>query len=160
VTRFVLWLSLGLALTVVAGCENGSDGGAGAGDAIEVRFRVQPRTPLETVGLVGGLRISAACDRLRGEPVLAATVRTGIDDSRLISAFRSDQSRPAGYRFDLDDFDRDFGAYDFIGSGQTGVSGRIRYRPPGGEPILFRYRADSATRFCRLNGSARTVMPG
>lgn len=116
----------------------------------------------ETILDLGDLTIRAQCARGEGgEPFLNVGAATSVDKSTISSRF-TEQGHPATpYLFVIQDFDKDYGDYDFLGHPRRAAGDFVYSRPDGGQVSLSYTTASGAggPADCFLGGVATYVPP-
>lgn len=107
----------------------------------------------------GGLTIEAECSDSPGVPSVSLSASTATDDAWIASEFDAKGAPPAGYRFIMDDFDTDFGPWDFLGSGIEKATGTLTYVSETDGQVTIDFVADRGTSQadCLFSGSATHV---
>lgn len=143
-------LSLALVIGACGGGES-EDGGPQL-----ARFSADIGSSTEEILSTGDLTIEARCRDNDGDPLLSVAVSTATDDAWIASEFETDGGPTGGYRFVMDDFDRDFGPYDFLGTGVDQATGKLTYVSATGGQITIDFVADhsSSQADCLFSGSA------
>lgn len=147
----MLALTLGALVVGCGGNDDAQDSGAATTQAVS--FQADTGTEGEELLDLGGLTLKGYCRREAGRIHLAVTATTATDDAILGSRF-SQRSSP--YTFVLDDFDRNFGEYDVMGTASDETAGTLNYMPSAGGQVVVDYAAaqDTAQGDCTFGGVA------
>lgn len=143
-----------------AGC--GDDEKATDSGVELVSFKGDAGTDSQTVFAAGGLSIEARCSDETAPPFLSVVAKTAVDDAWISSQFDAKAAPKGGYRFVMDDFDRDYGGWDFLGSGIDQAVGTLEFVNPQGDHITLNFVADKGTPTadCLFSGSAAVATDG
>jgi hypothetical protein len=161
-----LFVALALAAPLSA-CSGGDSPGA---TTRAVSFRAsagpvhQPFRPSnsQTILALGDLSIRAQCVRGEGgQAFLNVGAVTRIDNATISSRF-TEQGRPATpYLFVIEDFDKSYGPYDFLGHPRQAAGDLTYSRPDDGQVTLsYMTTAGSGPADCFLGGVATYAPPG
>jgi hypothetical protein len=139
-------------VALLAGCGEDDDS---ATAPESVSYMADAGAESEEVMSVNGLTLEAMCVENAGQPMLRVTATTDTDNVLISSEFDGKNAPKGGYRFVLDDFDRDFGRWDFLGTNPDEVTGTLRYASPDGY-VTVDFVADqgSAQADCVFSGVA------
>lgn len=144
-----------LLLTLVTGAALAGCGGTEDSAVQLVDFRAGSGTDVTEILKAGDLTLEAGCIDAAGAPVLTVGARTAVDDAAIASVYRQKRSGKGGYQFTVGDFDRDDGAWDFLGSGNHEVTGTLEYSSAGGHvSVSFFADEDETEGACVLSGTA------
>ena len=124
-----------------------------------VRFSEQVGAETKQIYSAGGLTIQAQCFDNDGVQSMLVSASTATDDAWIASQFDAKGAPPGGYRFVIDDFDTDFGPWDFLGSGIEKATGGLTYVSETDGQVTIDFIADRGTRQadCLFSGTALHV---
>jgi hypothetical protein len=159
-------LVLAIAALAVVGC--GDDSPSATTRAVSFRASAGPNeqpfrpSTSQTILDLGDLTIQASCARGEGgEPFLNVGAATGVDNSTISSRF-TEQGHPATpYLFVIEDFDKSYGRYDFLGHPRR-AAGDLTYSRPDGGQVSLSYTTTSGAggpADCFLGGVATYAPP-
>ncbi|MGH2963988.1 MAG: hypothetical protein ACRDMH_01220 [Solirubrobacterales bacterium] len=124
----------------------------------------QPFRPSEsqTILDLGDLTIRAQCARGEGgQPFLNVGASTGVDNATISSRFTERGQPPTPYLFVIEDFDKSYGDYDFLGHPRR-AAGDLGYSRPDGGQVSLSYTTTSGAggpADCFLGGAATYAPP-
>jgi hypothetical protein len=136
-THALILAALALAIPLFA-C--GDDSPSSTTQAVSFRASAgpnqQPFRPSnsQTILELGDLTIRAQCARGDGgQRFLNVGAATSIDNATISSRFTEQGRPPTPYLFIIEDFDRSYGDYDFLGHPRRAAGDLIYSRPDGGQ---------------------------
>ncbi len=122
----------------------------------KVDFRADAGVRNRKVLDLGGLTIRASCRNYGQEQsYLQATAETSVDNS-VVAVFYGQQGDQQAKAFNLSDFDRRYGAWDFLGTDPDNTAGTLSYSRPDSGQLVLTFLADEDTQQgeCVLGGAA------
>ena len=121
----------------------------------KIDFRVDAGVRSRKVLDLGGLTLRASCrDYGQEDAYLQATAETSVDNS-VIAAFYGQRASQEINVFNLSDFDRRYGAWDFLGTDPDNTAGTLNYFRPDGGQLVLTFLADQAQGECVFGGVAQ-----
>jgi hypothetical protein len=116
----------------------------------------------QTILELGDLTIRAQCARGEGgQPFLNVGAATSVDNATISSRFIEQAHPPAPYLFVIEDFDKSYGPYDFLGHPRR-AGGDLTYSRPDGGQVSLSYTTTSGAggpADCFLGGVATYAPP-
>jgi hypothetical protein len=116
----------------------------------------------QTILELGDLTIRAQCVRGEGgQPFLNVGAATSIDNATISSRFTEGGHPPTPYLFVIEDFDKSYGPYDFLGHPRQ-AGGDLTYSRPDGGQVSLSYTTTSGAGCpadCFLGGVATYAPP-